>query len=45
MSEAGIIEFVLLMAPYPLKLIENFTVFTGPAPMPPIYALGYHQSK
>ncbi|CAG9328353.1 unnamed protein product [Blepharisma stoltei] len=45
MSEAGIMEFVLMVEPSPLKVIESFTMFTGPPSFPPLYSLGYHQSR
>lgn len=45
MSEAGVLEFIVLIDESPLKVIEKFTLLTGSPQLPPISALGYHQSR
>jgi alpha-glucosidase (family GH31 glycosyl hydrolase) len=45
MSECGNLEFYLLFDESPLKLIEKFTLSTGPACFPPRFSLGYHQCR
>ncbi|CAG9326902.1 unnamed protein product [Blepharisma stoltei] len=44
-SEAGVLEFYLFQDESPLKIIESFTLLTGPPQLPPLFSLGYHQSR
>jgi alpha-glucosidase len=44
-AEGGDIRFYVFLAPDPLALLEKYTSVTGRPPMPPLWALGYIQSK
>ncbi|OMJ84624.1 hypothetical protein SteCoe_14215 [Stentor coeruleus] len=44
-SESGNINIYILFADCPLELTKKFTIFTGPPSFPPLFALGYHQSR
>ncbi|CAG9329428.1 unnamed protein product [Blepharisma stoltei] len=45
MSEAGVMEFIMFVNKSPLSIIKKFTMATGPAQLPPLFALAYHQSR
>ena len=44
-SETGIIDFLVFVGPSPSKVLEQFHLVTGLAPLPPIAMLGAHQSR
>lgn len=45
MSETGVMEFMTITKADPLSVIQTFTLLTGPAPLPPLFALGFHQCR
>ncbi|XP_017478235.1 PREDICTED: neutral alpha-glucosidase AB isoform X1 [Rhagoletis zephyria] len=45
MSESGIIDTFIFLGPTPLDVFKQYTSLTGSAPLPQIFALGYHQSR
>ena len=45
MSESGIIDVFLLFGPTPAQIYRQYTALTGLPAMPPLFALGYHQSR
>ncbi len=44
-AEGGQLDYYILAGPTPKAVIEQFTELTGRMPLPPKWALGYHQSK
>ncbi|KAG1665345.1 Neutral alpha-glucosidase AB [Nymphon striatum] len=44
-AESGIIDIFFFMGPKPKDVTFQYTRVTGTAPVPPIFALGYHQSR
>jgi mannosyl-oligosaccharide alpha-1,3-glucosidase len=44
-SETGVLELMLFLSSSPIDLISTFTVMTGPAALPPLFSLGYHQCR
>lgn len=44
-SESGIIDVFILLGPSPHDVFKQYTKLTGVAALPPIYSLGYHQSR
>ncbi|OXU24605.1 hypothetical protein TSAR_003579 [Trichomalopsis sarcophagae] len=45
MSESGIIDVFCLLGPTPMDAFRQYTTLTGTGNLPPIFALGYHQSR
>ncbi|XP_014818112.1 PREDICTED: neutral alpha-glucosidase AB, partial [Calidris pugnax] len=45
MSESGIIDVFLLLGPSPTDVARQYTALTGTQSLPPLFALGYHQSR
>lgn len=45
MSENGIIDVFFLLGPQPMDVFKQYTTLTGTAPLPQMFALGYHQSR
>lgn len=43
--EGGALDYYLFSGPTMPKVIERLTEVTGRAPMPPLWALGYHQCR
>lgn len=43
-AEAGDFDVYVIEGPSPREVVERFAALTGKAPMPPRWALGYHQS-
>ena len=43
--DRGAFDLYLLAGPAPAAVIEAFTALTGRTPLPPLWALGYHQSR
>lgn len=44
-SESGVIDFLVFTGPSPENILLSFHDFTGKAPLPPSFAVGFHQSK
>ena len=44
-APAGPLDYYLLYGPEPKQVIESYAWLTGPTPLPPIWALGYQQSR
>lgn len=44
-AEGGQLDYYILAGPSPKNVIEQYTDLTGRMPLPPKWALGYHQSK
>ncbi|AMD19809.1 HCL342Wp [Eremothecium sinecaudum] len=45
MSEAGVLDVVMIVADTPLKVTESFTELTGKPALPQLSSLGYHQCR
>ncbi|KAM4643585.1 neutral alpha-glucosidase AB isoform 4-T4 [Amazona ochrocephala] len=45
MSESGIIDVFLLLGPAPAAVMGQYAALTGTQALPPLFALGYHQSR
>ncbi|XP_025911777.1 neutral alpha-glucosidase AB-like [Apteryx rowi] len=45
MSESGIIDAFLLLGPTPGAVAAQYASLTGTQALPPLFALGYHQSR
>ncbi|XP_067640752.1 neutral alpha-glucosidase AB isoform X2 [Eurosta solidaginis] len=45
MSESGVIDAFILLGPTPLDAFKQYTSLTGTAPLPQMFALGYHQCR
>lgn len=45
MSESGIIDVFFMMGPAPLDVSRQYAKLTGTSPIPPYFALAYHQSR
>jgi alpha-glucosidase len=44
-SEGGELNYYFLAGPEPRKVVQEFTSLVGRAPLPPLWALGYQQSR
>ncbi|MGA8429685.1 MAG: TIM-barrel domain-containing protein [Candidatus Sulfotelmatobacter sp.] len=44
-AEGGPIDYYLLYGPEPKRVVENYARMTGLPPLPPLWALGYQQSR
>lgn len=44
LAEGGFIDLVIFLAEMP-TVLKEYTHLTGTAPLPPLFSLGYHQSK
>ncbi|MDI3298734.1 MAG: glycoside hydrolase family 31 protein [Bacillota bacterium] len=44
-ARAGELELYLIAGPEPAEVLERYTELTGRPPLPPLWALGYHQSR
>lgn len=44
-SEAGPLDFYVLYGPTPKQVVEKWAWLVGKTPMPPMWALGYQQSR
>ncbi|PKR77913.1 alpha-glucosidase [Halalkalibacillus sediminis] len=44
-SEGGQLDYYILAGPTPKKVVEQYTSLTGRMPLPPKWAIGYHQSR
>ncbi|XP_030357420.1 neutral alpha-glucosidase AB isoform X1 [Strigops habroptila] len=45
MSESGVIDVFLLLGPAPAAVTGQYATLTGTQALPPLFALGYHQSR
>ncbi|KAM3717044.1 Neutral alpha-glucosidase AB [Dirofilaria immitis] len=45
MSESGLIDFFLMLGPKPNDIFRQNSGLTGMYPLPPLFALGYHQCR
>nr|XP_029729830.1 neutral alpha-glucosidase AB-like [Aedes albopictus] len=44
-SESGILDAFVMLGPSPIEAFKQYSFLTGTAPLPQMYALGYHQSR
>jgi alpha-glucosidase len=44
-AEGGELNYYFIYGPTLLEVAEEYTRLTGPPPLPPLWALGYHQCK
>jgi alpha-glucosidase len=44
-SEGGPLDFYILYGPDPKSVVETWAWLTGPTPLPPLWSLGYQQSR
>lgn len=44
-ARAGGLELWLVAGPEPARVLERYSELTGRMPLPPLWALGYHQSR
>jgi alpha-glucosidase len=44
-AEGGPIDYYLLYGPEPKRVVENYAWLTGLPPLPPLWTLGYQQSR
>ena len=44
-ADDGPIDYYFFYGPHPKKVIEEYTALTGRTPMPPLWTLGYQQSR
>ncbi|EGZ24905.1 hypothetical protein PHYSODRAFT_350021 [Phytophthora sojae] len=45
LSESGVFDLFLLAGPSSAELFSQYTLLTGRAQLPPLFALGYHQCR
>ena len=45
MSESGVIDVFMLPGPSPQRIFSQYAALTGSTPLPPRFALGYHQCR
>ncbi|HET7580331.1 MAG TPA: glycoside hydrolase family 31 protein [Bacillales bacterium] len=44
-AEGGQLDYYVFAGPTPKRVLEQYTTLTGKMPLPPKWALGYHQSR
>ena len=44
-SEGGPLDLYILYGPDPKSVVESYAWLTGPTPLPPLWSLGYQQSR
>jgi len=44
-AEGGELNYYFIAGPEPKKIVEEYTAMTGRSPLPPLWALGYQQSR
>lgn len=44
-SDGGPLDYYVLHGPSPKKVLEGYAFLTGPSPLPPMWALGFQQSR
>lgn len=45
MAEGGVLNYYVMAGPTPKDVLEQYTNLTGRMPLPPKWAIGYHQSR
>ncbi|XP_028409802.1 neutral alpha-glucosidase AB-like isoform X2 [Dendronephthya gigantea] len=45
MSESGIIDVFVMLGPKPHDVFQQYAALTGPATLPPMFAIAYHQCR
>lgn len=45
MAESGVLDLFVLLGPTPRDAVRQYAALTGVAPLPPYFALGYHQCR
>jgi alpha-glucosidase len=44
-AEAGPLDYYVLYGPDPKQVVESYAWLTGPTPLPPLWSLGFQQSR
>lgn len=44
-TEAGVLDLFIFFGPTPKDVLRQYTKLTGPAAMPQMFAIGYHQCR
>ncbi|CAB3401024.1 unnamed protein product [Caenorhabditis bovis] len=44
-SESGVIDIFITLGPQPNDIFRQLATLTGTTPLPPLFSLGYHQSR
>ncbi len=44
-AEGGALDYYFIFGPNPAQILENYTMLTGRMSLPPLWSLGYHQSR
>jgi alpha-glucosidase len=44
-AEGGELNYYILAGPTPAEVLRRYRELTGPVPLPPLWALGYHQCR
>ncbi len=44
-ADAGPLDYYFIYGPAPKQVVEQYTALTGRTPLPPLFALGYQQSR
>jgi alpha 1,3-glucosidase len=44
-SESGIIDVFMMLGPKPADVFAQYAALTGATPLPPLFAIAYHQSR
>lgn len=44
-ADGGQLDYYFLYGPEPKRVVQNFTTLVGRMPLPPLFALGYQQSR
>lgn len=44
-AEGGDLDYYFVYGPHPKKVLERYTALVGRAPLPPLWTLGYQQSR
>ena len=44
-AAGGELDYYFIQGPHPKQVVERYTALTGRMPLPPRWALGYHQSR
>jgi alpha-glucosidase len=44
-TESDVLDYYVMTGPTPAKVVEKLTRITGRTPLPPLWAMGYHQCR
>jgi len=44
-ADGGALDYYFIFGPEPKRVLERYTALTGRMPLPPLWALGYHQCR